>query len=139
MRYVLKLEAIGDGFAAYLRHYEKLERASHFGRREIDAYRFGRKELQPWVARLRGLSKKYDFDREFMQAQRDYTEASSTGNRGIWLYYALRPGIYEINERMSWGRRERYFLRVINDESAERISKEEVLQCFKNENLESVS
>lgn len=133
MRYVLKLEAIGDGFAAYLRHYNKLTEPKRFGKREIDAYRFGRKDLQPWVARIKGLHKLYEFDREFMQAQRDYTEASSTGNRGIWLYYALKPGIYEINERLTWNRKERYFARVVDDSTLERIGKDEVIVCFKNE------
>lgn len=138
MRYVLKLEAIGDGFAAYLRHYNKMN-PDRFGKREIDAYRFGRKELQPWVARIKGLHSLFEFDREFVNAQRDYTEASSTGNRGIWLYYALKPGIYEINERLTWKRKERYFARVIDDETLERMAKDEVIACFKNEDSASAS
>lgn len=138
MRYVLKLEAIGDGFAAYLRHYNKTNQ-KEFGKRELDALRFGRKELQPWVARIKGLHARLGFDREFMQAQRDYTDASSAGNRGIWLYYVLKPGIYEINERLTWKRHERYFARVIDDETLERITREEVIACFTSENSESVS
>lgn len=132
MRYVFKMEAIGDGFAAYLRHYNKTN-PPRFGKREIDAYRFGRKELQPWVARINGLHPKFEFECEFLKAQKDYLSASSTGNRGIWLYYALKPGIYEINQRYTWNRHERYFARVVDDNTMERMTKAEVIACFKNE------
>jgi hypothetical protein len=138
MRYVFKMEAIGDGFAAYLRHYNKTN-PPRFGKRELDAIRFGRKEMQPWIARIKGLHPKFEFDREFIESQRDYTGSSSTGNRGIWLYYALKPGIYEINQRYTWKRYERYFARVIDDNTLERISKQEVLNCFKSESSESTS
>lgn len=134
MRYVLKIEAIGDGFAAHLRQYNKTN-PPRFDKLDLNALRFGRKEFQPWVARIKGTHAQYGLDREFMQAQRDYTDSSSTGNRGIWLYYALRPGIYEINERITWKRKDRYFLRVIDDETAERINKDEVLRVFSNQSV----
>lgn len=133
MRYVLKLEAIGDNQTAYLRKYLKQERPNQFGRREIQAFKFGNKNLTPWVALITGLTKRGFFEREFAEGQRDYSQANSVGSRGIFIYYALKPGIYEINDRLTWKQARRYFLHVITDEFTEEMSLTEVMRCFKNE------
>lgn len=130
MRYVLKLEAIGDNQTAYLRQYLKQERPNQFGYRELQAFKFGNKTLTPWVSLITGITKRGFFEREFAEGQRDYSQANSVGSRGIFIYYALKPGICEVNERISWKRARRYFLHVISDELAEEMSREEVLRCF---------
>ncbi len=132
MRYVLKLEAIGDNYSAYLRHYLKTSPQA-FGYKEIQAFRLGNKRFTPWVALIVGLDGYFGFKREFMEGHRDYSEASNTGSRGIFIYYALKEGIYEINDRQTWKRVDRYFCRIENDETLIRMSKEEVIRCFKNE------
>jgi hypothetical protein len=107
-----KLEMIGSGAGSRYQSY------------------MGRNTSKPWVARLRGLSEEYGFDREFVHGQWDYSKASGTGARGIFVYYALKPGIYEVNERVSWKHVDRYFIRVTEGAEVERISREEVLQCL---------
>jgi hypothetical protein len=133
MRYVLKLEAIGDNHVAYLRHYEKQAQPKRFGRKEIDAYKFGTKQHVPWCAKIIRYRVDGRFDREFIDGQRDWRDSNSTGSRGIFVYYALRPGLYEINSPETWRRVDRYFARVVDDSTLERISKEELIRCLQNE------
>jgi len=135
MRYVLKLEAIGDGFIAYRRHIERHgPRDGRFTKKEADAYRFGNRQKSTWVARIVGEAGG-KLDREFVNGDKDYTNASGTGNRGVYFYYALKPGIYEINQRITWNRTERYFARVVDDETFERMSKQEVYDAFDYEEV----
>jgi hypothetical protein len=107
MRIVLKLERFDNvGYARYMGHDKS----------------------NCWVARLTGFDDKWFFRREFVRGQADWSQAKTTGSRGIFVYYALSPGIYEINERTSWKRVRRYFIRVKSE--IEEISKEEVIQCL---------
>jgi hypothetical protein len=86
----------------------------------------GWKKTQPWVARIVGFDPKYHYRREFVRAQsRDYSRANSVGSRGVYAYYVLGDGIYEVNERMTWKRTDRYFAQVSNG-TITRITQEEV-------------
>jgi len=110
MRAVLKLEKFDNvGYARFM----------------------GRNKSNPWVARLRGLDEKWGFARKFMHGQTDYSQAKMTGSRGIFIYYALPDGIYEVNERVSWKHVKRYFIRVEGIEIV-KISREEVLKCLES-------
>jgi hypothetical protein len=136
MRYVLKLEAIGDNYAARLRHLSKPGAARRYSRETFDwhagkAYELGNKRLVPWVARLKGLDEHYGFVREFVRGQKDYTGATASGSRGIYFYYFLTPGFYEINERVTWKRAERYFARVLDETTLVRMTREEVVRCLR--------
>lgn len=133
MRYVLKLEAIGDNHVAYLRHYERLLSPKTFGKKELDAYRFGNKQHVPWCALITGVKPNGNLEREFVNGQRDYRDANSTGSRGIFIYYALKPGLYEINSPETWRRISRYFAKVIDDSTLIEISREELMQCLKKD------
>lgn len=104
----------------------KLERFGDHGR--YRAY-MGRDKSQPWVARLLGLSDEWGFKREFIHGQTDYSNASGTGARGVYIYYPLDNGIYEVNRRTSWKNTKRYFIRV-EDATITEITREEVLQCL---------
>lgn len=132
MRYVLKLEAIGDNHVAYLRHYEKLASPKRFTKKEIDAYKWGNRSRIPWCARIVRYRVDGRFDREFIEGQRDYRDSNSTGSRGIFVYYALRPGLYEINSPETWSRTDRYFAKVIDDITLERIGREELIRCLRS-------
>lgn len=138
MRYVLKLEAIGDNHAAFLRQYNKFaktapERTDHIDiSRLCRAYQLGGKGKTPWVAQIVGLDAHLRLMREFVRGQKDYSEATTSGSRGIHLYYALKPGIYEVNDRVTWGRVERYFCRVVDDKTLDKIPREEVMRCLRN-------
>lgn len=108
MKAVLKLEAIGDNETYLLRRARRLIRAAAPGVAGL----FRDARPRPWVARLTGLCPRYGFVREFLPAQKDYREANSVGSRGVFLYYWLDPGVYEVNERRSWRAWDRYFIRV---------------------------
>jgi len=138
MRYVLKLEAIGDNYAAYLRHWNKSD-SKQFGYRELQAIKLGRRELQPWCALIVSVAPSGKLLREFVNGQKDYSFANSVGSRGIFFYYALKPGIYEINEPLSWKRHRRYFARVVDDNILAEITEQEVRDCLKNKFLDQSS
>jgi len=119
MRAVIKLELIGDNFFAYRR----------FGKRtlpqyERNLYYMTQPRFRSWVARL-----KRGGEREFLEGFRDYTFATSTGSRGIFIYYSLVDGVYEVNERTSWTKSRRYFVLVSGMEISE-ISKETAWQTI---------
>lgn len=105
MRVVLKLEEFDNvGYARYM----------------------GRDKSNPWVARLTGFDDEYFFKREFVRGQRDFSCAKMTGSRGVYVYYALTPGLYEVNERISWKHVSRWFCQVKNGEII-KLSKREVV------------
>lgn len=110
MRAALKLEMIG----------------AHGNREHIGGW----DKTRPWVARLFGFNDYYGYDREFMRARWDYSNANSTGSRGIYALYALEPGVYEVNERISRKRQRRYFILVaeteLHDAEYWEITQEEV-------------
>lgn len=103
----------------------KLERFDNVGYAQY----MGRDKSNCWVARLMGLDERYGFKREFVRGQADWSCAKMTGSRGIFVYYALTTGLYEVNERVSWKHVRRYFIRVEDAQYSE-ISKDEVLKCL---------
>jgi hypothetical protein len=127
---VLKLEIIGDNYYAYKRDLAS-GKAREVPRMERYAEMMGRDKTRPWVARIIGLDAKYGFEREFQRGQKDYSRANSIGSRGVYEYFALSDGLYEIHERLTWKHTRRYFICVEDAESVE-ISREEVETCLKN-------
>lgn len=132
-RYPLKLEAIGDNHQAYFRDFDRniltaRKQVSYQAAswRLLQAAKLG--YTKPWVARITGLDARYGLAREFLKAEKDYSEANGTGSRGIMLYYWLEPGIYEINERLSWKNHRRYFARIIDHQTLIEMTKAEVIE-----------
>lgn len=132
MRAVLRLEVIGDNYLQYKKLVDQGKAPQPYLKQYIKLLRYGRKHFRPWVARLTGLDEKYGFRREFVHSSRDYSHANSIGSRGIFEYWALPPGIYEVNECLKLGHARRYFVRVEGTEIIE-IGKEEVLECLRND------
>jgi hypothetical protein len=126
LRAVLKLELIADDF---FWHQKRGLFDKNFQKWLRYAKRLGPNKSSTWVARLIGLDEKFTFKREFVQPERDYSQANSTGSRGIYGYYALPPGIYEVNERVTWRRVRRYFIKVDEAEYKE-IDREDVIKCL---------
>ena len=123
---VIELEVIGDNYFAYQRQAKQMDRYT-----ERYAGYFGRDKSRPWVARLTGLDPQFGFKREFIRAQqKDYGRANSIGSRGIYLYFVLAPGLYEVHARETWKRTRRYFVRVEDTQITE-IEREEVIHCLK--------
>lgn len=108
-RIVIELELIGD-----------------FSPRAIDT---GYEE-RPWVAQVFGTNGRGGVHSSRLKPLRDYSRANSRGTRGIYDQYTLEEGlIYEINERVTWRRTDRYFLRVWDGQKS-RMTTEDVLSCI---------
>lgn len=120
MRAVLSLEVIGENYRHHLRAIDAGKAPMPHMRRYIEVLRYGRRELQPWVARIT------EHGRAFVESPRDYSLANGIGSRGIYLYYALTPGVYEVNECVKLGRSRRYCIRVNDDGTYTEISREDV-------------
>lgn len=103
LRASLRLEAIGDHLPAPVRQTR----------------------TWPWVARIYDSGDGRAFAREFVAGRKDYSLGNSLGSRGVYLYYALPPGVYEVNAPRSWRRTERYFI-AVNEGRVTRISADEV-------------
>lgn len=86
---------------------------------------------RPWVAQLKGFDDYYGYEREFIKPVYDYSYSAKTG-KGAMLYFFLPDGLYEVFAPISWKHEERYFCRAYNGK-IERITKEELDQCLKNE------
>lgn len=137
MRAVLKLESIGDnlqGFAPAIMGGSGLTgsmvAASVVGRMSNKMQMFAlTPRKRPWVARIRGLHKHYKYDREFIKGTKDYSEANSTGSRGVYYWFTLTDGLYEIYQHVSWKNASRYFAKVENTEITA-ITEEELVQCL---------
>lgn len=81
----------------------------------------------PWVAAVVGLDDRYGLERRFLRGRKDYLQANSIGSRGIYLWYTLEPGLYEINEQVSWRGWDRRFEVVDQSGSRRRLTREEAL------------
>ena len=86
----------------------------------------------PWCARITGINHQWGYQREFVKPVHDYTYASRKG-KNTYVYFFLAPGLYEIFYPISWKHDTRYFLRVNDDGTETRLSKDEVLVCLKKE------
>jgi len=84
-----------------------------------------------WVARIRGICKQYGFKREFVKPVVDIRKSNSVGSRGIYYFYFLNDGIYEVKSPISWKYSDRYFCKVLNGK-IERLTKEDVVKCQKD-------
>ena len=91
---------------------------------------------RPWVARITGTDERYGLARQFQRALKDHNDSDAAGSRGVYAYYFVGPGIYEVKEQVSWQRWERYFLHV--DQAGEKtvITKEDILAWLKNDTSE---
>lgn len=79
----------------------------------------------PWVARIKWDSEHERIKREFVRGQKDYSAANSVGSRGVMLYFAIEPGLYEVKARTSWKNSKRYFMVVEGPEQTRELSNQE--------------
>ena len=107
MRSVIKLELVGDNIhwanknGAMKRDFQKWLRQWR---------RLGSDKSFTWVKQLLP-----DGKGKFIQGIRDYTHANRSGSQGIYAYYALSPGVYEINHRYKMNKVNHYFIEVTDD------------------------
>jgi hypothetical protein len=69
---------------------------------------------RPWVAKIKYCCKTDRIIREFIRPTMNYSRANTTGSRGIYRYYWLNTGVYEIYDIHSWKFADRYFCAVEN-------------------------
>lgn len=123
-----RLEAIGDDAFARAR--------ARLGNRMVLPKHRDFSAERPWVAQIVGLCPQYEFRREFHRPNRDYTDANKLGSRGVWWYYQLPDGLYEIKQLLSYRESRRFFARVENLKLVE-IDKREVLECLAGKSVPS--
>lgn len=121
MKAVLKLEIIADDFFWAKNKNKNIEFHTWLQKMK----QLGPDKSQTWVAL------KNNSGLNFIQPTRDYSNANRNGSRGIFGYYLLTDGIYEINHRYKLNRVRRYFIHVTGESYAE-ISKEEAECLIKN-------
>jgi hypothetical protein len=90
--------------------------------------RLGSDKSPSWLARMVGHDGRH-FIRQWPDGVRDYSEANHSGSRGIFIYYALPDGIYEVNDRYHWNKVRHYFIRVA-DATITKITREEAIACL---------
>jgi len=126
MKASLTLEAIGDNTITMLRLWSRVADAAMSGGGEKV---FGKIPPACWVAEVRGPDSQYKWQRRFLRGKKDYTRANSVGSRGVYVCYILESGlVYEVKERVSWGRSRRYFCRVSEGGEVIEIPEDEVTQ-----------
>jgi len=128
MKTIFKIEAINDDFYQLVK-LRKREVINHFGENVSDGL-FGYIPAPYWVARITGTDPKYKYNRLFIKGRKDYSKSNSIGSRGIFIYYELDDGIYEIKERIAWTKSDRYFIKVVSG-GYKRIPEKEVQKCLK--------
>jgi len=115
LKATIRLELISDDYFYALRNgswsFEKLSRR---------ARRLGPNRSPSYCAKI------IDGRRFFQHGVRDYSHANSDGSRGIFEYFVLSNGTYEINSRISFDCAEKYYVRIVN-ETITRISRDEAL------------
>jgi hypothetical protein len=131
MRPVIKLELIADDF-----FWHKSRNLWAFDRELRYMRRLGPDHTPSWAARLAGLQNDMPV-REYLSGVKDYTNANSTGSRGIFCYYPLRDGLYEINDRYHWNKVRHYYL-LVCDGKMQEIGREEAIEWL-NRSTKSIS
>ena len=123
MKATIGLEYIGKANDDKLALYrERLNQAADgLGSRLV-----GAPSRRPWVAQIIGRDPKYGYARKFVAGKTDYAHANGAGTRGVYLWFVIDPGVYEVSVSTSWKSRDRYFLTVEEDGSQRRISGDEV-------------
>lgn len=88
---------------------------------------------KPWIAEITGVHPVYKLSRSFVPSKRDYSEASSSGKRGVKLWFTVESGkYYEIKARISRKRWRRYFVTVTDSGDVVEVDKEDVMAWAKN-------
>lgn len=125
----LKFEHIGQNYDRGRHHHMKRYRRGLMRVDEMKKFFGARGSRRPWVADCSWSGR---IERTFLDGHTSYREADRKGERGIYLYFHVRPGrIYEVCHWTSWSNKERFFCRI-TDRSVVHINKNEAIQCLKN-------
>ena len=123
MKAVLIFELFGESTAAKVEVHRRLMNDLIPGLEDGALPRMG---SSGWVAEITGTDPTHTLDRKFLRPKKDYSRATSSGNRGIYASFILSSGrTYEVNTS-----RERYFCTVDEDGEIIRVSKDDVYKSF---------
>lgn len=123
MRPVICLEAIGDDYFWHKRYggWTFMQELRYMRR-------LGPDKSPSWIARI--ILENGEPKRKYLTGVRDYEKANATGSRGIFCYYPLRDGLYEINDRYCWDSVKHYFA-IVRDGEINETSREEAIQWLR--------
>ena len=82
-----------------------------------------------WIARI-GWGPK-GITRDFQKPAKNYMNSNSCGSRGIWFFYFLVDGVYEISAPINWRKVDRYFC-VVENGTIKRISFDTAINMVDN-------
>lgn len=109
MRAVIKLELIADDYFWHTKH-----NLWEWDRQFAYIRRLGVDKSPSWIAKIYP-----GWKREYIRGIRDYSTANATGSRGIFEYFPLTEGVYEVNNRYKLNKVRRYYIIVIGETISE--------------------
>lgn len=110
MKATLELEYIGANCADYVNSMRR--QFNILGKGLGDKF-IGRPAPGPWVAEITGKYPSGKLQRNVIAHNRDYSRASSNGNRGVYLWFVIESSkLYEVHDCISWKNFARYFCAV---------------------------
>lgn len=99
----------------------------------MGAKTLGMKYPKPWVAHIVGTDPQFGLSRRFLEPSTDYAHANSNASRGVYLWFILAGGnLYEVKERVSWGKSARYFCAVTERGDIQILEDDETKEWLKN-------
>ena len=119
MKAAICLEYIGEGFANVERlHSVRLTLASA----GVDRGARIAEQRRPWVANIVGFSEQFGYERQFLRPTTQRQRASSTGNRGVELWFVCETGnLYQAQHYTSWKSKDQFFFIVTDHGSLQRV------------------
>lgn len=124
MKASLKIEAIGDDTEQFIARVRKQSRS-------LARDFVGDIPRRSWCAEIVGRDPRYGYQRVFLRCRRDYRETNSKGSRGVYKFYILESGhIYEVSAPKSWRHVDRYFCKVTEDGTIERLAQDNLVAVF---------
>jgi hypothetical protein len=132
MKLVISLELIGDDRYAHRAAIARGQARKPLTlREEIDLLKMAPERERPYVARVIPTVAAPGFRTEELIPLKDYSAANRIGSRGVYAFYTLDDGLYEVNQRLTWGKARLYYLRVADGQKTE-MTRQELYQCLRN-------
>jgi len=79
---------------------------------------------RPWVAQI--IPGTHGFERSFLRPLADFQHMNSKATRGVFFYFHLPSGFYEIYEHLTWKKDRRRFVKIEKGRITE-LTKQELL------------
>ena len=93
----------------------------------------GRYNGNPYIAKITGIHKKYEFERTFLNPKTQYKNANLKCSRGVEKWFILDENqFYEMRYAVSWKKTIIRYIFVTNSGDIINKIKEDVILCLKN-------